>query len=256
MVKVRRRNSARRSRRRPMRTMAKLLHHSISRQPLPCRVPADPPPLKRFLDCSIILPINFQYITQTTGSSWDFGNISQIPVRYVTINEHGYLVPFQINVSEIGDVLRSVIGTCNSQCWLEFSVLKIQVWGPLSTQYRQSTIQLRVDVGSNSNSLFVHDIGTQTRRPRCGITLPYRVWYCSNSTETILDLNLDSVAPFTTKDLRWDNTKDTDIGVMYISLHYRVSPLNAGSLPSVAENARTETSSVPTRHHKNRHNNL
>lgn len=229
MAKVRNGRNQKRVRRKPVRALARLLHHTISKQPLQCRVPPDPPSLCRRSEGHLKLQLDFLFNSTTPqpapADAWTYGNLNLPAYRFIVNDGGTHLEGFEISCYDIAQLISAVIGQCTPDRQLEFSIEKVQLWGPISTPTRFATSSLRVDVGNNTNSTLVQDVGTAVRRPRCGITLPFRVWYTATDSYSPIAVALDTTKPFVDK-TRWSTTTSYNLGTMHLTVHYRLSAVD------------------------------
>jgi len=223
MVKARNRRTSRKRRRtNQYKSIARNVQYSLSRQPMRCRVPSDPPAVSRMVDCHIRIPIRAVYIPTATATVPTPGTLYSSAYYPVTIKA-GVLSPIYLTAAQIKDLIQPYIPK-DTSCAIEFSLRKIMVWGPLSTGTRQCETIVSVDVGDSTNSITVSDVGTLTSRPRCGITIPYEVWQCGG-TQHLLSVQFDAALEAAS---RWKSSDISDVGFILLTIHYRVTGLPTG----------------------------
>lgn len=217
----RQRNNRRRT---TKRSVNRQLHHLMVRCPVRCRVPRDPPQLPRTVDCTQRIQINFvlqpSSFGKTKGEFITPGNFEYPAVYKLAASKSGVILATSLSVKELSHCLASLVGNFTA-CYLELSFLKILAWGPITS--KTVTSSLIVDVGLDSGVTTVLDTNSTTTRPRCGISIPHRVWYCGTSEQEVIRYHPDQsyAAAFSEKDPRWPLTETTDMGCLHITMHYR-----------------------------------
>lgn len=171
------------------------------------------------IDGHIKIPLRVMLSPKQSGT-YNYGSLNRSAVYYVGVSNNT-LDSVKINITDVISMLQPFTPTLIG-CNMEIAVRKLQVWGPLSTASRSPELVVALDMGSNTNSLAITDVGTLMTRARCGITIPYEIWHCGSYT--FCQIDFDNVTAADTPD-RWDKTKTQDIGLVYITVHYRITPV-------------------------------
>lgn len=211
-------------------TSARQLQRITTRCPLRCRVPRDPPALPRYVDCHQRVQISFAYMPGNNNAGFvSHGNFTYPALYRVKLNdtkdkETGVVQTVKLRMIDIASCLKALVGA-GTTCWLEISLLKIMAWGPISTRTVSSS--LTVDVGLDSGASTIIDTNSPVARSHLGLTIPHRVWYCSDSTQEVIAFNPDDVDPDlnTKANPRWPLSTQQDFGCMIVTVQYRRSGL-------------------------------
>lgn len=208
--------------------------HIANHQVMPCRMPTDPPSIFRGLDICIKLQVNLVGDPQLpSGKDSGFDNYGSIDSPAIFIHKvlaNGALGNGAITSYDISQLVDAYLGSTPATCYTELAIMKVLMWGPshnsgLFTGNATSFVVL--DPGDTYASRSVTDVGTSIHRPRCGLTVPQKVWFCGATTankEYSITFNPDT-SPSTGTDktrTRWPLNKGAfDLGIMHLTVHVK-----------------------------------
>lgn len=205
--------------------------HIANRQVMQCRLPADPPPVTRGIDICLKLQVCLVGDPKATKTGFDSYGDSMSPALYkLKIKQDGTVARGAIGAFDICKLVDAYIGYAPSNCYTEMAIMKVSLWGPSQNQglfTGNATSFLVVDPGANYASRSVTDVGTATNRPRCGLSIPEKVWFCAQSasgTEFVITFNPDTTPSAGTdkSNTRWPLDKGAfDLGVLHVTVHYK-----------------------------------
>lgn len=185
----------RRRRRASIKPLLRRLQSAVSRLPMQARVPPDPPSINGDIVFNTILMINVASSFDTATGFQNYGSAGHTALYFLKVGSAGTpalygLNPGQITISDLQNMLGARIGlTFPKSASFEVCVRKVQLWG---SNRRQVTISGAIDLGPFTAHRAAQDVGSSSRRPRIGFSVPYDEWV---STDTSIEL------PFFTFDL-------------------------------------------------------
>lgn len=188
------------------------LHKAVNLRPTIVRLPADPPRTQLSHEYSAIIPINIQLDPATPSSGFDsFGNDFNAAIYKIkAVNTQIFMTP-----ANLRDLVISFMGYA-SNIELEIRLNKVSAWGPTDLQVAVELAPvLTVDVSRISTSTTVTDRGTSTNRSRCGVSLPFSIWFDGSETYTIIWYYADT-SQITVAEAK-------SMGVFHVSLSWRRS---------------------------------
>lgn len=225
MVRNRPRRTVRTSRRRVNnKRNARSIQHIAARQPVRQNLPNDPPALTRTVEGFLKFPIALRFKPNQTTPELVAGNITQPAYYLLTASPSGTISFATLSPSQLSSCMTAYGIGGNSGIYMEIALRKVQLWGPTVTN--DATVALEVDVGNDTGHTMIQDQGTMARRPRCALSIPYEIWFKFDNSTTIISFNPDlKVANLYDKEQnkRWDITKTHELGVLHITVHYKIS---------------------------------
>lgn len=226
MARSSQRNSARtrrsmRSRRRP--AAIRRLSKQLTLQPYKCRIPGDPPSVLKTLQFSGRLTAVVAAVPNGTSDAFTVLGNGDIQLNIPFDSTKAYLQNVSVTWSTLLlmslDFMRISVQSGNSY---EMCLHKVQLWGPTDSQWPSAHLGLSVDLGQPFGALAARDVGTQTQRPKIGISIPQRAWFGGgNTTPVIIEMDPLRVANKVSTAVPSGNT--TNIGEFHISYTIRIS---------------------------------
>lgn len=227
--------------RRPRAT--RTIARALSLSPRRSRAPVDPPALKAHFRFSGIIPalVTVAAKENTAPVNINYPGLSHINCNVDNDTKPTTVRPTALSYADVWQLAQSAFGFLGNQtaAGYEMCLHKITFWGqPASTivasqsqgsgsstspvvklQGTTSTlapeIMLSVDSGVPFARFTIRDVGTLTRRACCCITLPYKTWVASTTTDNpiliVPDPNGDGY-------VNTDLTVGHHLGMVHISL--------------------------------------
>lgn len=194
----------------------------LTLQPHKCRILGDPPAATKSLQFSGRLSAVLAAVPSSTSKLVD-NNTGELTLNVPFNTTATALQPIAISWSNIVKCctdfyhMSIIDGAAYEVC-----LHKVQLWGPTDALWPSSHIGLYVDLGQPFGSLSERDSGTQTSRPKIGISIPNKTWF-AGSTETPIIVEMDPLEQVSRVKSNISSTASTNIGELHISFTLRVS---------------------------------
>lgn len=201
------------------------IHQSLSLRPYACRIAPDPPRALRTFQHSTVL--HAQLITAPSGNTKVIGIVGtdEFPAIFVNFATDGKsLTSTGLSWHNIGNLIQAWlrIGTAITETSYEFSLHKVQYWGPSARDWPLCQIGLDMDFGSPFGHMAVRDVGTDINRPRVGIAVPYHSWYASGDSICLAVIPDPAASNISAHNTNIPTTGGTIIGQLQFSITLRV----------------------------------
>lgn len=184
----RKRSGNRKQNNRPVKFMAR----AIQRIPLRSKITPDPPTKNTTIDVTLKTHVKIYVADKTQLVSTGVVNKIGIITVASPSGSPGILDSFALSPETLSVLANQMYGMWLNTTSFELAVIKVQFWGPIPRNTRDSVISLSMDVGGETGSATFLDAGSLQHRPRIAVRMPMLVWHVGNDKSPIITLNPDA----------------------------------------------------------------